>query len=660
MAIVDSQDQIQADHGSWHSQIDAQAVAGATVKLGDIRGDTASGYNHLYWLEGRPSEAGRNCIVRLDGNNSQGAPEDCLPAPLSARSAVHEYGGAAYTVHAGNLWFVNAQDQAIYHRDKAGNTDQITKSGPNFADLQYDPARQCLYAVCETHEHEDQEAHASLVRVELSNDSKGKIATLATGRDFYASPRLSPDGKQLVWLCWDHPNMPWDGCELWALDLTTKQAPTYMAGSEQESLFQPQFAPDGQLYVVSDRYQGWWNIHRVDEQGLQAVTQEQAEFGLPQWVFGQSTYVFDAQGQLYSLLTRDGLWQLARIDLPSATSTNQTGAELAIYNLPFTHLDQLRCVGDQLIFLGGNATQALTLCSLNTQTGKLTALRSASSVEWDEALLSTPQALDYPTADGDTAHALFYPPVNPGFSAAAGKKPPLLIKCHGGPTGATTTTLDPRIQFWTSRGFAVLDVNYRGSTGYGRAYRQKLTGAWGVADVQDCEYGAKYLAEQGWVDGDKTVITGSSAGGYTVLCVLCFSDIAAAGTSYYGIADLQRLLASTHKFESRYLGRLIGSDPELLKQRSPINHAEAVACPVLFLQGLKDKVVPPDQATAMAQVLHERGITVFYVPFAEERHGFKMAENIVKALESELAFYALVLGFEPAQALPELPKYQRA
>jgi dipeptidyl aminopeptidase/acylaminoacyl peptidase len=627
----------QAEYGSWASPINAQAVAGAAVKLGDLKWDRANSHADLYWLEGRPAEAGRTAIVRL---NSQGEPEDCLQAPWSARSSVHEYGGAAYTVHAGGIWFVNAKDQAIYHRSTEGEYTRLTEPGPSFADLQYDAARRCLYAVSETHD-DGNEAHASIVHL----DQTGEVTELATGRGFYASPRLSPDGRQLVWLCWDHPNMPWDGCELWAMDLHTQSEPYYLTGGEQESLFQPQFAPDGRLYIVSDRHDGWWNIHRVCDQGLQAITHEQAEFGLPQWVFGQSTYAFDAENQLYSLFTRDGLWQLARV--------GQNG-DLAIYDLPFTHLDQLQCANGQLVFLGGSATQALTLCSLSLADQSLKTIRCASTLEWDDSWLSTPEALDYPTGDGELAHALFYPAVNPEYTGPENQRPPLLIKCHGGPTGATTTTLDPRIQFWTSRGFAVLDVNYRGSTGYGRAYRQKLYGNWGIADVQDCEYGARYLAERGLVDAGKVVITGSSAGGYTVLCVLCFSDIAAAGTSYYGIADLQRLLASTHKFESRYLGRLIGDDPALLRQRSPLYHAENVTCPVLFLQGLKDKVVPPDQATAMADVLRERGVPVAYVSFPKERHGFKAAENIVRALESELAFYARVLGFSPADSLPSL------
>lgn len=628
----------QAAYGSWASPIDARAVAGAAVKLGEPVWDMADGREDLYWLEGRPEEAGRVCIVRMD---SDGNTTDCLPAPWSARSSVHEYGGGVFTVHAGLVWFVNGKDQAIYQRDRQGEISRVTELGPAFADLRYDPRRARLVAVCETHS-ENTEAAASLVSIDLD----GSITTLASGCDFYASPRLSPDGGQLAWLCWDHPNMPWDGTELWAAEwgsegrLTT---PKKLAGGADESLFQPCFAPNGQLHVVSDST-GWWNIQRVTADGLQPVTHEQAEFGVPQWVFGQSTYGFDEQGRLYALFTRDGLWQLAQV-VPES-------GDLSIVDLPFTHLGQLQCGAGKLVFLGGSASQATTLCSWSPSDQLLQTLRAAGDLECDESCLSAPESLDYPTANGETAHALYYPPVNSDYEAPEGTLPPLLIKCHGGPTGATSSSLDPRIQFWTSRGFAVLDVNYRGSTGYGRAYRQSLYGRWGVADVEDCVYGAQHLIERGLVDAERVVITGSSAGGYTVLCVLCFTDLVAAGASYYGIADLERLLASTHKFESRYLGRLIGEDPALLRERSPLYHAEDVACPVLFLQGLKDKVVPPDQACAMAGVLRERGIGVAHITFAEERHGFKAADNIVQALESELAFYAQVLGFAPANPLP--------
>lgn len=630
----------QAEYGSWASPIDARAVAGAAVKLGEPVWDTAEGRADLYWLEGRPEEAGRVCIMRMGKN---GNTEDCLPAPWSARSAVHEYGGGVFAVHAGDLWFVNAGDQAVYHCDHQGKMQRLTEPGPSFADLQYDAIHQRLVAVCETH-GEDSEPKASLVSIALS----GRVTPLASGRDFYASPRLSPDSKQVVWLCWDHPNMPWDGTELWGASIDADGTPgtaEKLAGGTDESLFQPGFAPDGQLHVVSDA-NGWWNIQRLTNNGLAPVTHEQAEFGLPQWVFGQSTYGFDAHGQLFALFTRDGLWQLAQV-------TRDTGA-LSVLDLPFTHLSQLCCGPGKLAFLGGSATQALSLCTGSQSGDGLQMVRTSSQLEWDESQLSTPDALDYPTADGELAHALYYPPVNPDYHAPTGTRPPLLIKCHGGPTGATGTALDPRIQFWTSRGFAVLDVNYRGSTGYGRAYRQKLYGQWGVADVQDCEYGARYLAERGLIDADRVVITGSSAGGYTVLCVLCFTGLAAAGASYYGIADLERLLASTHKFESRYLGRLIGDDPALLRERSPLYHAEGVTCPVLFLQGLKDKVVPPDQAQAMASVLRERGIAVAHVTFTQERHGFRAADAIITALESELAFYAQVLGFTPTDILPAL------
>lgn len=628
----------QTAFGSWQSPISAQAVASAGRKFGQIIAEGSD----LYWLEGRPEEAGRTTIVRLRG----GQMSDCVDAPMSVRSSVHEYGGGAFAVNDGTLYFVNAEDQAIYRRPDRGKPDPLTPAhtGCSYADLQIDPHHNQLIAVCE-HATAMDEPQASVVAI----DTHGTVTTLASGHDFYASPRLSPDGTQLVWLAWNHPNMPWDGTQLWSATLDANGLagePKQLAGGDAESLFAPVFAPDGTLHVVSD-VTGWWNIHRVTASGLDPVTREQAEFGLPQWVFGQSTYAFDATGHLYALFTAGGMWQMARV--------NRDNGALAIYDLPFTHLDQLIIAGDRLVFIGGSATTPPTLSSLHTDGADLRALRaSADLAGWDEAALSAPHALTFDTADNEQAHALFYPPCNPGFRGPDGDKPPLLIKCHGGPTGATSTALDPRIQFWTSRGFAVLDVNYRGSTGYGRAYRQALYGKWGVADVADCMHGARYLASQGLIDPDRVVISGSSAGGYTVLCVLTFTNLCAAGASYYGIGDLSGLLATTHKFESRYLENLIGDDPQLLEQRSPLQHAEQLDCPVLFLQGLKDKVVPPEQAQSMADAVRRRGLPVALVTFANERHGFRAADNITTALQSELAFYARVLGFDPADTLPEL------
>lgn len=624
-------------YGTWPSPITPDTVAAAGRKLGQIALDDGN----LYWLEGRPEEGGRSTVVWL---GADGAAHDLLDSRYDVRSAVHEYGGGAFAAAGGRLWFVNSGDQAVYRRDPDGAVARIAAGGDRcFADLQVDRARNRLIAVCEDHGAPG-EPRASLVAIAAD----GRVETIHAGRDFYASPRLAPAGDRLVWLAWDHPDMPWDGTELWQARLDAAGTPGVaerVAGGPGESLFGSVFAPDGTLYVVSDR-SDWWNIHRVDPEGLQAVTAEAAEFGLPQWVFGQSTCAFDDDGRLYALYTREGCWQLARVA--------RDGGTLHPLPLPFTHLEQLRAGGGRLAFIGASPDEPATLCVMRTDGSGLTRLRPAADLGLAPEALSRPEPVTYTTADGDIAHALYYPPCNPRCTGPADERPPLLIKCHGGPTGATGTGLDARLQFWTSRGFAVLDVNYRGSTGYGRAYRQKLYGAWGVADVADCVHGARHLAERGLTDPDRVLISGSSAGGYTVLCVLTFTGLAAAGASYYGIGDLERLLASTHKFESRYLRRLVGDDPEVLRERSPLHHAAQLDCPVLFLQGLKDKVVPPDQAEAMAAALRERGVPVAHVTFEGERHGFRDAANVRTAIAAELAFYGRILGFEPADDLPPL------
>ncbi|MES1945502.1 peptidase S9, prolyl oligopeptidase active site region [Salinisphaera sp. PC39] len=624
-------------YGTWPSPVDPDALAGAGRKLGQVALDGGD----LYWLEGRPAEGGRSTVACPDGD---GGATDLLPG-RDVRSTVHEYGGGAFAAADGRLWFVDAADQAIRRRERDGRILDVTGARPGvaFADLQVDRARERLFAVREDAGGEG-EPRASLVSIAAD----GVVREIHGGRDFYASPRLSPAGDRLVWLAWDHPDMPWDATELWQVALDADgdhDKPRRIAGGPGESLFAPVFAPDGGLHVVSDR-DGWWNIQRVEGDSLVPVTRETTEFGLPQWVFGQSTYAFDDDGTLFALMTRDGRWSLVRVDRASGA--------LATFDLPFTQFDQLRVGSGRLAFIGASPSEAPTLCTLAADGTDLQRLRASTDRSLPAAAVSTPESLSYPTADGDTAHALYYPPRSADYAGPADERPPLLIKCHGGPTGATGTALDPRIQFWTSRGFAVLDVNYRGSTGYGRAYRQKLYGAWGVADVADCVHGARHLAARGDIDPDRVVISGSSAGGYTVLCVLAFTDLAAAGASYYGIGDLERLMASTHKFESRYLRRLIGDDPDLLRERSPLNHADRVSCPVLFLQGEKDKVVPPDQAEAMAGALRERGVPVAHIAFPGERHGFRDAANVRTAIASELAFYGRVLGFEPADDPPPL------
>ena len=623
-------------YGSWPSAITADHVAAAGRKLSDVCVDRGADTATLYWIESRPDEAGRNTIMRLDDS---GEAVSLLDAPLSARSAVHEYGGAAFTVHAHTVWFVNAADQAIYRRDADGTIEAVTATDDDvrFADLQYDARRDRLFVVAET-PVEGGEPKATIERV----TAEGARHVVAEGHDFYASPRLCPRGERLFWLAWNHPDMPWDATELWQAEIADQGMPgaaRCLWAPADASLFGPRFDPNGRLHIVCDDNE-WWNIYRErpGQDGFEAVTRERAEFGVPQWVFGQSTYTFTDDGRLIAMATADGLWQIGEVDQNSGT--------FSPWPLAWDFYEQLQSIGDAVVVVAADARTPKQLVAIQHD-GTPRVLRATDGLP-ATAALSAPEPISWPTANGDTAHGLYYAPASHAYRGPEDERPPLILKCHGGPTGATSTALDARIQYWTSRGYALLDVNYRGSTGYGRAYRQKLTDAWGVADVADCEYGARHLTERGRVDGERVLISGSSAGGYTVLCVLTFTDVAAAGASYYGIGDLRRLMASTHKFESRYLHRLIGADEALLTERSPLAHAERLSCPVLFLQGLKDKVVPPDQAETMAAALRERGVAVAYVEFAEERHGFRDADNIRTAIESERAFYTRVLGIDGA------------
>ncbi|MES1924138.1 prolyl oligopeptidase family serine peptidase [Salinisphaera sp. T31B1] len=627
-------------HGSWPSPVTADHVAAAGRRMADLRIDTACSPPRLYWIESRPDEAGRNTVMYL---GDDGQAQSLLDAPLSARSAVHEYGGAAIAVHDGTLWFVNAADQAIWQRAAGAEPTPLTDTRDitRFADLQVDPVNDRLIVVAETPQA-DRQPQASIETVALAD---GRRRSIACGHDFYASPRLSPAGDRLVWLAWQHPDMPWDATELWQASIDTDGTigEPVRLWAPSVSLFAPVFDPDGRLYVVCDA-DDWWNLYREavptpasavsDDRVFEQLTHEAGEFGVPQWVFGQSTYAFTAQGRLYAMLTRDGRWELGEVDIDDGTFTRW----------PVAHdfFEHLHVLQEDVVVVAADAATPKSIVRVAAD-GCPTVLRAGDGLS-DVARLSEPRSLSWPTSDGEIAHGLFYPPSHDEWVGPADERPPLILKCHGGPTGATSTALDARIQYWTSRGYALLDVNYRGSTGYGRAYRARLDGAWGVADVADCVHGAAYLAEQGEIDGGRVLISGSSAGGYTVLCVLTFTEAAAAGASYYGIGDLRRLMASTHKFESRYLDRLIGADPALLSERSPLAHADRLSCPVLFLQGLKDRVVPPDQAETMVAALRERGVPVAYVTFAEERHGFRDAANIRTAIESERSFYRRVLG----------------
>lgn len=631
-----------APFGSWRSPISAAMLVQGAVRFGDVTtdGDT------LYWVEGRPQEEGRYVIVR---RTSDGTTDDVLPKPFSARTTVHEYGGGALTVHKGVVYFVNYADQQIY-RLVTGQLPQVVTQAEKlrFADIEFDAARNRLVAVCEDHSNNDHEPANRIVAIGLSDSV---ITDLAQGADFYSNPRVSPDGRKLSWLEWNHPNMPWDGTELYVAELSDDGFPASqrkIAGGEEESIFQPSWSPDGTLYFVSDRT-NWWNLYAERDGKIVAVAPLDAEFGTPQWVFGMTTYGFDSGGDIIARYTQAGRWHLARIN-PQTGKTRQI-------DLAYSNISSVNVAGDYVFATVGSPTDVESLVAINFGArgqGKVEVIRRSSTVELAPDRISIPEAIEFPTADGETAHAFYYPPANRDFAGPPGELPPLLILIHGGPTAATAAQFRLTTQFWTSRGFAVCDVNYGGSTGYGREYRNRLRDGWGVVDVADATNAALYLAKQRKVDRNKLIIRGGSAGGYTTLACLTFTDVFSCGASHYGISDLALMAGDTHKFESRYLDRLVGPYPQeerRYRDRSPIFHLERFTRPVLLLQGLEDKIVPANQAELILDSLKQRGIPVAYVPFAGEQHGFRRAENIMRAHEVELYFYGKILGFTPADEI---------
>ena len=626
---------VTAPYGTWRSPITADRIAEASVGLGQIALDGPD----IYWTVLRPSEGGRTVIERCD---AAGRVSDVLAVPYSARTRVHEYGGGAFTVDRGTVWFCNDADQRVYRQARSEAPVAVTAEGPKrFADLIVDAGRQRIVAVCEDHGAGGKEPVNTLVAIAAD----GGTVTLAAGADFYAAPRLSPDGRQLAWLSWNHPNMPWDGCTLTVATLDGKGRAADMAviaGGEAEALFQPEWSPDGTLFFVSDR-SGWWNLYCRRGADVRPVCAMPVELGQPQWLFNMRTYGFFSPSRLLAVGQVDGIAKLMEIDL--AADTFETMA------VPFVEFQGLVVRPERAVFVGGALRDAPVIASLDPATRAVRTLRRSSDLRPDPGQVSMPCGVSYESADGRIAHAFYYPPRNDDFLPADGELPPLIVKSHGGPTGQSSCAFNLKTQFWTSRGFAVLDVNYGGSTGYGRDYRRLLAGQWGVVDVEDCTAGARWLAAQGLADSERLAITGGSAGGYTTLCALTFSDVFSAGASHYGIGDLEALARDTHKFESRYLDSLVGPWPAARDRyvaRSPIHHADCLDCPVIFFQGTEDKVVPPNQAEAMVASLREKGIPVAYILFEGEGHGFRRAENIKRALEAELYFYGRVFGFSPA------------
>ena len=625
----------QASYGSWESPITADLIIAKTISLVEI---AASGKD-IYWIESRPSEAGRYVIMR---RMADGAVTECTPPDFYARTTVHEYGGGAFMVEDGVIYFSNFTDHHLYRQPVGGQPEVLTLAdGYYYADLILDKQRGRIICIREDHTVEG-EAVNTIVSVGLNGDER----ILVEGNNFYSSARLSPDGSKLAYLTWNHPNMPWDGCELWLADINadgTLHNHNLIAGSVTESVFQPEWSPNGVLHFVGETT-GWWNLYRFDNGKTEALCPMDAEFGEPQWVFGMFTYDFVSPTKILCRYSQNSSWHLAWLDTSSKKLTD--------IETSFTEIADI-CAGDGFaIFSAGSPTQPFSLIRMDTSTGKMESIKQSFEVTVDEGYLSTATPIRFPTTDGKQAHAIYYAPKNKDYAGLEGEHPPLMVISHGGPTGSTTTVLRLSLQYWTSRGFAVLDVNYGGSTGYGREYRQRLNGNWGIVDVDDCCNGAQHLVEQGLADSKRLAIRGGSAGGYTTLACLTFkNDVFKAGASYYGISELEVFATDTHKFESRYMDSLIGAYPErkdLYFNRSPINFIQNLSCPLIMFQGDEDKVVPPSQSQMMFEAMRDKELPVAYLLFAGEQHGFRKAENIKRSLEAELYFYSKIFGFELA------------
>ena len=615
-------------YGAWPSPLTAARVTAGALRLDQIQLDSGD----VYWLEGRAAEGGRGVIVRaaLAPDGAEPALRgivDVTPPGFNVRSRVHEYGGAAYTVHNGSVYFTNFADQRVYRQAAGEAPVAMTEPGPMWADYRVDVARHRLIGVREENGVNTIAAIPDRILVE--------------GADFYSDPIVSPDGKFLAWLQWNHPNMPWDGTELWVAAFNAGGligVREKVAGGKEESIFQPEWSPEGALYFVSDRT-GWWNLYRWAGTEVEAMHPMAAEFGKPQWTFSMVTYAFLAPNRIAATYVEQGQWKLGFINTDFKT--------FEPVDLPVEVLESIKAAeGAGIYFLGGSSTQPPAIMRLRN--GQLDTLRRSVTEQIPPEWISKAEPVTFKVKDRDV-HAFYYAPTNPDVTPPPNERPPLLVITHGGPTGATTDVLDPKIQFWTSRGFAVLDVDYSGSTGYGRPYRDRLKGQWGIVDVEDAVGGAEAMVAMGKADPQRLIIRGGSAGGYTTLAALTFFDTFRAGASYYGISDLEVLQQDTHKFEARYNDTLLGPYPEardLYHARSPIHFTDRLSCPIILFQGLEDKVVPPNQSEMIYEAALKKGLKVKYVTFEGEQHGFRKAENIIRSLEEELAFYQDVFGMQ--------------
>ena len=629
----------KAAFGSWKSPITTDLMLSDSVGLGEI-----GVYNNdLYWIEMRPQEKGRYVVVKQTVDGTQ---TDFISEKYNARTRVHEYGGGSYLVTEKGLVFVNFKDQKLYLKNLNDEYTQLAnKEACRYADMIYDAKYDRLICIREDHTDNGKEAINTIVSISLTESGNEKI--LVEGADFYSNPRLSPDGSQLCWVEWNHPNMPWDNTSLLVTEIISEEklSEHLVIVSDGESACQPVWSEDNNLYFISDR-NNWWNIYRFVDNKVECIFEMEAEFAVPQWSFRESNFVFTDKDTIAAIYRKEGIAYLGLINL--------INKELETQSLPFTDFESIVCENNHIFCLAGSPETFPSIIDYNLKRKEFTVVRKANNLEVDQDYISKGQSLRFPVNDEQHAHAFFYHPENKDFTGDHNELPPLIVMSHGGPTGVSHNGLKMVIQFFTSRGFAVLDVNYGGSTGYGRKYRQRLNGEWGRVDVQDCSQAALYVAEKEWVDKDRLAIRGGSAGGYTTLASLTFTDVFKAGASHYGVSDLEALAKETHKFESRYLDNLIGPYPEakeIYQIRSPINAVDQLSCPVIFFQGLEDKIVLPNQAEMMVNALKEKNIPVVYIAYESEQHGFRQAKNIKRTLEAEFYFYSTIFGFECADQI---------
>ena len=630
-------------YGSWPSPISAASLVEGARGIGGLRRDG----EYLYWLESRPEEGGRNTVMRWQEG---GEPEELLAAPWNVRTRVHEYGGAALLVENGTLWFSNFADQRLYRFRPGEEPVAITPEAElRYAGCSLDVPRERLVCIREDHRGLAEPVN-SLVVLPAYSDELHEGEVLFSGTDFVSDPRLSDDGERIAFVTWMHPNMPWDSTTLhsasFARDGGLADLFTHNPDS-RESVVDPQWLPDGTLLALSDR-DNWWRPYRVAGTDFSAVDTglTEIEIGGPAWGLGGHYVYPQDDGSLLAVARRGSVERLYRLNGSGEHELIDTGA---------VGIGSLAQLGDDLYLTAGFPDRPAALVR-STQAGDITAtIRSSSDSALDPEWVPDFEQLSFPLPGGGEAHGVYLPPTNPDVAAPANTAPPLIVSVHGGPTSVAGASYRPDHYYWTSRGFAVLDLNYRGSTGFGRDYRRALYGSWGITDVEDAVAGATWLAGRGLADRDRLIIRGGSAGGYTTLAVHAFEDVFAAGASYYGVSDIEALARDTHKFESRYLDQLIGPYPErrdLYVERSPINSLAGFAAPLLLLQGLEDPIVPPNQSEMIYEALKERGVPTAYVAYEGESHGFRRAENRISSREAELYFYGRVLGFEPADDLP--------